>query len=124
MKNRILVIEDNPMVIKSLEFKLNKEGYNVAVASDGRKALEILAANGFDLIITDLMLPFITGSQIIEHVKKVMPQVPVIVLSTATQEDIIMDAFKMGVEDFVTKPFSPNELSLRIKRTLSKVKPS
>ncbi len=124
MKNRILVIEDNPMVIKSLEFKLNMEGYNVVVADDGRKALAMLNNNTFDLIITDLMLPFITGTQIIEYVKKETPHVPVIVLSTATQEDIITDAFNMGIEDFVTKPFSPNELSLRIKRTLNKVKPS
>ena len=120
MKNRILVIEDNPMVVKSLEFKLKKDGYEVIVAADGRQALEMLEQE-FDLIITDLMLPFITGTQLIEHIKKVTPDVPVIVLSTATQEDIIMDAFNMGVDDFITKPFSPNELSLRVKRTLSKI---
>ncbi len=121
MKKRILVIEDNPMIVKSLDFKLTKDGYEVLIALDGREALNAIDNKEFDLVITDLMLPFITGSQIIEHLKKVKPSIPIIVLSTATQEDIIMDAFNMGVDDFVTKPFSPNELSLRVKRLLSKL---
>jgi len=117
---RILIIEDNPMVTRSLEFKLKKDGYEVVVAEDGRKAIKVLDEETFDLILTDLMLPFVTGTQIIEHIKNKYPKIPVIVLSTSTQEDIITDAFKMGVDDFITKPFSPSELSLRVKRTLSK----
>lgn len=121
MKKKILIIEDNPMVVKSLEFKLNNDGYEVEVANDGRTALEILASTEFDLVITDLMLPFITGIQIIEFIKKKSENLPIIVLSTSTQESIIMDAFNMGVDDFITKPFSPNELSLRVKRSLAKL---
>ncbi|MFD2827069.1 response regulator transcription factor [Leeuwenhoekiella polynyae] len=117
---RILIIEDNPMVVRSLEFKLKKEGYEVVVAEEGRQAMKLLLEETFDLILTDLMLPFVTGTQIIEHIKKTYPNIPVIVLSTSTQEDIITDAFKMGVDDFITKPFSPSELSLRVKRTLAK----
>ena len=60
------------------------------------------------------------SSEIIEHIKNVNQEVPIIVLSTSTQEDIITDAFEMGVDDFITKPFSPSELSLRVKRTLAK----
>jgi len=115
---KILVIEDNPMVIKSLEFKLNRDGYEVIVAEDGRVAIEILKAHTFNFILTDLMLPFVTGVQLIEHVKKVYPDTPIIVLSTSKQETIIMEAFNLGVQDFITKPFSPNELSLRVRRTL------
>jgi DNA-binding response OmpR family regulator len=115
---KILVIEDNPMVSKSLEFKLSRDGYEVIIAEDGRVAKEILEKHNFDLILTDLMLPFITGIQLIEHVKAVYPETPIIVLSTSKQEDIIMDAFNLGVEDFITKPFSPNELSVRVKRSL------
>ena len=121
MKHKILVIEDNPMVVKSLEFKLMKDGYDVVIAEDGRIALTILAEQSFDLILTDLMLPFVSGSQIIEHIKEKYAAIPIIVLSTSTQEDIITDAFTMGVDDFITKPFSPSELSLRVKRTLAKV---
>jgi len=121
MKKKILVIEDNPMVIKSLEFKLNKEGYDVYLTADGREAMEKLKTETFDLVLTDLMLPFVSGSQLIEFIKSKHPQVPIIVLSTATQEDIITDAFTMGVDDFITKPFSPNELALRVKRSLGKI---
>ncbi|MDX1326070.1 MAG: response regulator transcription factor [Arenibacter sp.] len=122
MKKKILVIEDNPMVVKSLEFKLTKEGYEVITALDGRSAIEELKTTSFDLILTDLMLPFVSGSQLIEHIKKNYPNTPIIVLSTATQEDIITDAFNMGVDDFISKPFSPNELSLRVKRSIGSPK--
>lgn len=106
------------MVVKSLEFKLSRDGYNVIVAQDGRVALQMLKEHSFDLILTDLMLPFVTGVQLIEHVKTFYPETPIIVLSTSKQEDIIMDAFNLGVEDFITKPFSPNELSVRVRRSL------
>jgi len=117
---KILVIEDNPMVIKSLEFKLTKDGHDVIIANDGREAMKLLTENEFDLILTDLMLPFVTGNELISYIKKNTPNTPIIVLSTSTQENIIMDAFNMGVDDFITKPFSPNELSLRVKRLLIK----
>lgn len=119
MKKRILIIEDNPMVVKSLEFKLTKDGYEVIVAEDGRKALEILKQEEtIQLVITDLMLPYVTGIELIEYIRKNTPTLPIIVLSTSNQEEIITDAFMMGVNDFITKPFSPNELSLRVKRTI------
>ncbi len=117
---KILVIEDNPMVIKSLEFKLKKDGNDVIIANDGREAMKHLKENVFDLILTDLMLPFVTGNELISYIKKNTPDTPIIVLSTSTQENIITDAFNMGVDDFITKPFSPNELSLRVKRLLGK----
>ena len=118
---RILIIEDNPMVVKSLEFKLKRENYNVVTALDGREALKALEEHIFDLIITDLMLPFYSGLEIIEHVKKNFPGLPIIVLSTSKQEEVILEAFNLGVHDFITKPFSPNELSLRVKRSLKKL---
>lgn len=121
MKKRILIIEDNPMVVASLDFKLSKDGYEVILSADGRDGLQQLKSHEFDLVITDLMLPFVTGIQIIEHIKSNKPELPVIVLSTSTQEEVITDAFSLGVQDFITKPFSPNELSLRVKRTLGEL---
>ncbi|TRZ44337.1 response regulator transcription factor [Robertkochia solimangrovi] len=119
MKKRILVVEDNPMIVKSLEFKLTRDGYNVTVAVDGREGLRLLEKEAFELVITDLMLPFVTGNELIEHIRKNNPELPVIVLSTSNQEETIIEAFEIGVNDFITKPFSPNELSLRVKRTLN-----
>ncbi|WP_417886575.1 response regulator transcription factor [Zunongwangia sp.] len=117
---KILIIEDNTMVVKSLQFKLKKDGYDVSVAEDGREALRLIKETTFNLVLTDLNLPFVTGNEIIAYLKENQPEIPIIVLSTSTQEDIIMNAFNMGVEDFITKPFSPNELSLRVRRLLSK----
>jgi len=108
------------MIVKSLQFKLNRDGYEVVTAEDGREAMKILTEQSFDLILTDLMLPFITGNQLIKYVKENLPGIPIIVLSTSKQENIIMDAFNLGVDDFITKPFNPNELSLRVKRFLRK----
>lgn len=121
MGGKILIIEDNPMVVKSLEFRLKKDAFEVVTAVDGREALKALEAQSFDLVITDLMLPFHSGLEIIEHVRKNFPKLPVIVLSTSKQEETIMEAFNLGVQDFITKPFSPNELSLRVKRSLHKL---
>ena len=107
------------MVVKSLQFKLTNDGYDVLIAEDGKKALRILdEEDSIQLVITDLMLPFVTGTELIEHIKNNTPNLPIIVLSTSNQEEIITDAFMMGVNDFITKPFSPNELSLRVKRTI------
>ncbi|PZD76759.1 response regulator transcription factor [Mesonia sp. K7] len=116
---KILIIEDNPMVANALDFKLSKMGYRIITASDGREAKRIIETDQFDLIITDLMLPFISGTELIEHIKKLNHDLPIIVLSTSNQEEIIMNAFQLGVEDFITKPFSPNELLLRVKRIIS-----
>lgn len=116
--HKILVIEDNPMVMKSIEFKLLKDGYDVITTGDGREAMELIQKEDLNLVITDLMLPFISGIQLIEFIKKIKLELPIIVLSTATQEEIITSAFNMGVDDFITKPFNPNELSLRVKRLI------
>ena len=115
---RILVVEDNPMIVKSLEFKLRQEGYEVLVAKDGRAGVEMMENNDLDLLLTDLMLPFINGIQLVEKTRKKKPNLPIIVLSTSKQENIIIEAFNLGIEDFITKPFNPNELSLRVKRSL------
>lgn len=108
------------MIVKSLDFKLSRENYEVVIANDGREAMKILNEHSFALILTDLMLPFVTGTQLIQHIKENFPGTPIIVLSTSKQENIIMDAFNLGVDDFITKPFNPNELSLRVKRSLKK----
>lgn len=115
---RILVVEDNPMVLKSLEFKLSKDGYNVTTAENGRVALSVLQKEEFDLIVTDLIMPFVTGIQLIEAINKNGINTPIIVLSSNAQEKTVMDAFNLGAVDFISKPFSPQELSLRVNRTI------
>lgn len=114
----ILIVEDDEMILRTLEFRLKKDGYKVEVARDGKDALKKLKENTYSLVITDLMLPFVTGMEVLSCVKSNKPDLPIIVLSGADEEGTIMDAFKLGADDFIAKPFSPGELTLRVKRLL------
>lgn len=114
----ILIVEDDEMILRTLEFRLKKDGYKVEVARDGKDALKKLKENTYSLVITDLMLPFVTGMEVLSFAKSNKPDLPIIVLSGADEEGTIMDAFKLGADDFIAKPFSPGELTLRVKRLL------
>jgi two-component system, OmpR family, response regulator VicR len=114
---RILVIEDEIMVLKSIEFKLKKEGFEVITALDGKIALDLLNEEKFDFVITDLMIPYYGGLELINHIRtELKSKVPIIVLSSIGQEVSILEAFKLGANDYMTKPFIPNELIIRIRK--------
>lgn len=113
----ILIVEDDILLLKTLEFKMIKEGYIVVTLKNGFDAIEYLKENEPDLIVTDIMMPFINGLEIISFVRnEKKSKVPIIVLSSAGLEKTVLEAFQLGADDFVTKPFSPNELSIRIKK--------
>lgn len=113
----IHIIEDDILLLKTLEFKMNKEGYKVSISNNGFDAVEYLKENEPDLIVTDIMMPFINGLEIISFVRtELKSKVPIIVLSSAGLEKTVLEAFELGADDFITKPFSPNELSIRIKK--------
>lgn len=112
----ILVAEDEVMMRKTIEFRLKKDGHTVFTAPDGREALQIIGENDFDLVITDVMMPFASGLEIISAAKLKTTKTIVIVLSAMGQENTVLEAFQLGADDYMTKPFSPNELSMRVKR--------
>lgn len=115
--NKILVIEDDPLMIKILSFILGKEGYNIIVLSDGLSAVEQLTSVNPDMVITDLMLPYKSGIEVISYIKSNFKPIPIVVLSRlGDEENTVNEAFSLGVDDFITKPFKPNELIQRIKR--------
>lgn len=115
----ILVAEDDLIMLKTIEHRLKKDGHNVIIAYDGREALRELETISPDLVITDIMMPFASGLEIIEIVKKKKgKKIPVIILSAMGQENVVLEAFQLGADDYITKPFSPNELSMRVKRYL------
>jgi DNA-binding response OmpR family regulator len=118
---KILVCEDDYMVIKAIEHKLSREGYEVEIANDGRQATEKIKTQEYDLMITDLLMPFTGGLELINLLRNEMKKtLPIIVLSKVGNEETIIEAFKLGADDYLTKPFSPNELSIRVKRFLIK----
>ena len=118
---KILVCEDDEAIQKIIQFKLKKDlGASVDSVSDGKKALELLKnGHGYDLIITDIHMPFHSGMEIIEHLRQELgDKTPVIVLSAEGLEDTLDDAFELGADEFITKPFSPPELITRVKKVM------
>jgi len=114
---KILLVEDNQLILKVIETKLKKEGYDVISCENGKEAIEKITNSLPDLVITDIMLPYNSGLEIVSFVKVGLKKnIPVIVLSGMGQEKTIEEAFKLGADDYMTKPFSLYELSMRIKR--------
>ena len=114
---KILVAEDELIMLKTIELRLKKDGHEITTCSDGREAIKKIEEINPDLIITDIMMPFASGLEIIEEVKrKSGKRIKIIVLSAMGQENVVLEAFQLGADDFITKPFSPNELSMRVKR--------
>ncbi|GEO08831.1 response regulator transcription factor [Segetibacter aerophilus] len=118
----ILIAEDDPMILMTLETFFIKEGYQVITANNGREAIQKIEEYLPDIIITDVMMPFYSGLEIIAKIKNgVNKKIAVVVLSAMGQESAVKEAFELGADDYLTKPFSLVELSLRVKR-LVKVK--
>lgn len=116
---KILVCDDDVIMVKAIEHKLKSDGYEIDIAIDGIQASEKISQNEYDLIMTDLLMPFFGGLELVNKVRNEMNlKVPIIVLTRVGNEDTIIEAFKLGADDYVTKPFSPNELSIRVKRLL------
>jgi len=119
-KKKIVLAEDNSTLSLLLKFRLEKEGYELHMAEDGKKAIELIEQEHPELILTDIMMPFVSGLEVISHVRNTLDlKTPIIVFSAAGQEEMVLKAFNLGANDFMGKPFSPNELVIRVKRLLA-----
>lgn len=110
----ILIIDDEPQIRKFLDIALRAQGYQVYVAENGMKGLEILATRGADLLILDLGLPDMEGQQVLTEMRQ-WSDIPVIVLSARPDENQKIKLLDAGANDYVTKPFSIQELCARIR---------
>ncbi len=117
---KVLVIEDEYHIWKIIEYKLKKEKHDPTWASDGLKALEILEGTKPDLIISDIMIPYLDGIQILKKIKMndKLKDIPVIMLTSRAREKDVVKGLELGAHDYLTKPFSPAELILRVNRIL------
>ncbi|WP_313503552.1 response regulator transcription factor [Kaistella carnis] len=116
----ILIAEDDELILRTIEHKLLKEGYDVILSRNGKEAIDHIKNSKVDLIITDIMMPFVSGIEILSALNLMEKKIPVIMLSSMGQEEVILTAFDLGASDFIVKPFSPNELMLRVKRLIAK----
>ena len=119
---RILVCDDDEALLSMIRFKLHKENLGEVIkAADGREARALLESQEFDLVITDIHMPFHSGLEIITLIRENLKKnTPIIVLSAEGLENTVLQAFEIGANDFITKPFSPAELAVRVKRILRK----
>lgn len=115
---RILIVDDEPPIRRFLHTSLGAQGYRVFEAADGKSCLEMAKANPIDVLVLDLGLPDISGFEIIERLRAQGSAVPIIVLSSRTDEAGKVKALDLGADDYVTKPFGVDELLARIRAAL------
>ena len=119
---RILLADDEPHIIRMVEFKLRNLGHEIITASDGGEALEKAITAKPDLVLLDVMMPIFDGFQVLQQLKsqESTKSIPVIMLTARGQERDVTTGFEAGVDDYVVKPFSFPELIARINRVLGK----
>ena len=120
---RILVIEDEARIQAFLSRGLEAEGYAVATASDGREGLALAVAASWDLVVLDLLLPGLSGLQVLQELRRARPRLPVLILSARTDLRTKLRGFELGATDYVAKPFSLDELLARVRVQLRGTRP-
>ena len=115
---RVLVVDDEPPIRRFLRTSLRAQGYHVLEAEDGGTALDLIGRNPPDVIVLDLGLPDIDGVEVIRRLRRQGSTVPVIVLSSRTDEPGKVEALDLGADDYVTKPFGMEELLARLRAAL------
>ena len=118
---KVLVVEDEPSLVDTLEYSLVRQGYEVRVATDGAKALEVARKELPDLIVLDVMLPTLDGFEVCRILRQEM-SVPILMLTARTDEVDKIVGLEVGADDYLTKPFSMRELVARVKALLRRVR--
>jgi DNA-binding response OmpR family regulator len=116
----ILVVDDEPSIREIVSLYLKRSGYEVTTAADGQAALDALARQTFDLVVLDLMLPRVDGLEITRRLRATS-QTPIIMLTARSEEIDRILGLELGADDYVTKPFSPQELVSRVRAVLRRV---
>ncbi len=117
MKSKVLIVDDEQDIRELIKFYMNKESYDVIEAKDGEEALEIFESEYIDLAIVDVMMPKMDGFELVENIKEIK-DVPCIMLTAKGESKDKLRGFSAGVDDYVVKPFDPNELMARVKAVM------
>lgn len=124
-KKRIMVIEDDTDIRELIEYNLTKSGFEVFQGGDGESAMTLALRTNPDLIVLDIMLPGMSGLKVCQMLRDEpkTAKVPIIILSAKGEESDIVTGLELGADDYVTKPFSPKELTARVKAVLKRATP-
>jgi DNA-binding NtrC family response regulator len=122
MAFKILVAEDEEISLKHLLFTLRKEGYEVVGVKDGREAFDTINSDHFDLLITDVKMPALSGIELLDKVKELQPDIEVMIITGFGSVGSAVDAMKKGAYDYITKPFNLDELLIKVKKISEKKK--
>lgn len=117
-KPRLLVAEDDPNLGQILNEYLSLKGYDTVLCKDGEEGVSTFRPGRFDLCILDLMMPRKDGFQLATEIKEIEPEIPIIFLTAKSMKEDILKGFKIGADDYITKPFSMEVLLMRIKAVL------
>src|SRR6266487_2073364 len=118
---RILIVEDEPQLRALLRLYLEREGYQVADAGDGRSAVAAFEADGADLVILDLMLPGLQGEAVLEALREA-GDVPILITSAKRSDAERIAGLRLGADDYLAKPFNPHELTARLTAILRRTR--
>ncbi len=116
---KILVVDDEEMSIKLIEMQLMKDNHQILTSTDGREAVDIIKNEQPDLVISDIMMPFMSGLELLEIIKVENKKIPVILISALDDVEVVQTAIGMGADDFIIKPVKMDELALRIQRVMA-----
>jgi len=121
VKSRILVVEDEKAIQLALRGLLSREGYEIELADDGERAVELLGDHHFDLVLTDLALGRgVTGMEVLKTAKEIRSETAVVMITAHGSEKIAVEAMKAGAEDYIPKPFDNDEIRVVVRRALER----
>lgn len=115
---KILIVDDEPMVRRSILRKLTGDGYTCVEAGTGDQAIEALQKDPFDLVILDVKMPGKSGNEVLPEIRRNHPDIAIIMSTAVTDSNTIIECMREGAQDYIIKPFDPNQLSTCISRTL------
>lgn len=121
-KDRILIVEDDSTLSFIIEDALMREGFDVVCAPDGEAGLKMFKDSGADLVIADVMMPRMDGFEMVRHIRRTSPSVPVLFLTARTSVEDVVKGFDIGANDYVRKPFGILELVVRIRALLKRAR--
>ena len=123
MQGRILIVDDDTEIRELLEFDLAQSGYTIDSAADGAQGLNKALQNSYDIILLDVMMPKMNGYDVCQNIKKVKPEIPILLLTAKGTIDDKTTGFECGADDYLVKPFDVQEVLLRVRALLRRNRP-